>query len=105
MKKILILFTLTLLITSCGEKKSIKELKQICEEDVKKESASFDCGCQIDIFKKTLSEEQIDLLHKFIITERTDKNAALAITQEPKFADLFKELVKISPEIEKQCRK
>ena len=105
MKKILPVLFVALMLSACGKRESVKALQEICEQDVKKEGASFDCGCQIDIFEKNLSEPQFDLLHKFIVTERTNKDAAAEIIKQPEFADLFRILVKTAPEIEEQCRK
>ena len=105
MKKILPVILLALTLSACGESQSASKLRKICEDDVKNAGASFDCGCQIDIFKKSLSDDQMDLLVKFIETERTNQDEAFNISKQPAFGDLFKVLVNKAPEIEKNCRK
>ena len=105
MKKIIPVLLLALTLSACGERESAGKLRQICEDDVKNAGVKFDCNCQIDIFKESLSAEQMDTLAKFIETERTNKQESLNISKQPGFEDMFKILVNKAPEIEKKCRK
>lgn len=105
MKKLFPILVLALTLSACGERESASKLRTICEEDIKKEGVKFDCDCQMDIFDKALSDEQMDLLARFIETERTNKEGAIKISEEPEFKPLFKILVEKAGEIEKTCRK
>lgn len=105
MKKILPVIILALTLSACGERESASKLRKICEEDVKNAGVSFDCGCQIDIFKESLTDEQLDTLAKFVEVERKNPDEAFNLSKQPGFADLFKVLVNKAPEIEKNCRK
>lgn len=105
MKKLLPVLFITLALSACGERESTTKIRQICEEDIKKEGTKFDCDCQMDIFKNSLSDEQMDLLAKFIETERRSPQEAMAISKEPGFDELYKKLVEKAADIEKNCRK
>ena len=105
MKKLFQITIVSLLLTACGESETVSKLKKICEEDVKRSSVQFDCGCQVGIFKDAMTSDQMALLVKFIETEKTNKDEALNISKTQEFGDLFNILVSKAPDIEKNCRK
>lgn len=88
---------------SSSTSKDHKRFVEMCQEDPRAKTQNFDCSCQADIIQAVLKQEEMDNLIAFLDVEKQNKDKAIEMGKDPKYAPMFQKIAGIGLAIHDKC--